>query len=98
MFGRKASNASELDTGDSVPADGREFLRMWDSESNGGICFISPHALDPDPFVFGMMLADAMRHGALAYAGAVDIGEDEAMIRIMEGLKAELENPTSEPE
>jgi hypothetical protein len=40
---------------------------------------------------------DALRHGALAYAQATGIGEEEAFARIMEGFDAEMGNPTDEP-
>jgi hypothetical protein len=43
-----------------------------------------------------MAMVDAMRHGAIAYSRAVGISEEQAFGRIMEGLQAELGNPTDE--
>jgi Domain of unknown function (DUF5076) len=99
MFGRsKGQIAGAIDVA-GVPGLGgaQEFLRMWNGGEQGGFCFVSPQAIDPDPFVFGIRLVDAIKHGAKAYAGAVDISEEDAYKRILEGFHAELENPTDEP-
>ena len=99
MFGSKKSSVpGELDvSGIGGLANAREFLRMW-AQSDGPItCFIDPSAIGADPAIFGIAVVDALRHGALAYAQAVDISEDEAFARIMEGFDAEMNNPTDEP-
>lgn len=85
-----------IDVEGYVESHEKEFLRMWHSEEDGGVCFVRPEALHADPFVFGMMLVDAVRHGSKAYAGAVGISEQEAYRRILQGLQAELEHSTTE--
>jgi hypothetical protein len=98
MFGRKASGLNELDISHVRGLeDSREFLRMWAQADGPVTCFIDPSAIGADPAVFGLAIVDALRHGALAYAHAVGISEDEAFARIMEGFDAEMENPTDEP-
>jgi Domain of unknown function (DUF5076) len=99
MFGSKRGTArNELDISGLEGLDNsREFLRMW-AETNGPVtCAIDPSAIGADPAMFGIAMVDALRHGALAYAQAVGIGEDEAFARIMEGFNAEMDNPTDEP-
>jgi hypothetical protein len=99
MFGsRKASGLNELDISHVRGLEGsREFLRMW-AEADGPVtCFIDPSAIGADPAVFGLAIVDALRHGALAYAQAVGISEEEAFARIMEGFDAEMGNPTDDP-
>lgn len=99
MFGsRKASGLKELDISHvGGLEESREFLRMWAQPDGPVTCFIDPSAIGADPAVFGLAIVDALRHGALAYAQAVGIGEEEAFARIMEGFVAEMDNPTDEP-
>lgn len=88
----------ELDVGNlDALRDANEFLRMWSRPGGEVTCVIDPPALGADPMLFGMALADALRHGAKAYAHAVDITEDHAFARIRQGLDAELNNPTDTP-
>ena len=75
----------------------REFLRMWAQPQGPMTCLIDPAKLDADPFLFGMAMVDAIRHGAKAYAHAVEISEDHALARILEGFDAERDNPTDMP-
>lgn len=77
--------------------DAREFLRMWSKEQGPLTCFIDPARLGADPFLFGMALADAVRHGARAWAQAVNIPVEHAEERIWEGLDAERAKPTDTP-
>jgi hypothetical protein len=99
MFGgRKASGRNELDISHVRGLEeSREFLRMWAQREGSVTCFIDPAAIGSDPAIFGIAMVDALRHGALAYAQAVGIGEEEALARIMEGFDAEMNNPTDEP-
>jgi hypothetical protein len=98
MFGKKSGRLGEIDLSDFDYLDGaHEFARMW-SEPDGQQTFIiDPRGLGADPFLFGMAMVDAVRHGAKAYAYAVNISEEEALARIWEGLDAERSNPTDTP-
>lgn len=75
----------------------REFLRMWAKPEGPMSCFIDPSKLGADPFLFGMAVADAVRHGARAWAQAVNIPVEHAEERIWEGLDAERAKPTDTP-
>ena len=68
MFGSKGKGRKgEIDLSGLDFLDGsHEFARFW-SEPDGEQTFIiEPRALGADPFMFGMALVDAMRHGAIA--------------------------------
>ena len=98
MFGKKKPLAGEIDVSNLDFLSGSlEFARLWADPEAGMTAIIEPRHLGADPFLFGMALVDAARHGAKAYAHAVNISEEEAMARIWEGLDAERGNPTDEP-
>ena len=73
-----------------------EFARFWSEPEGEQTFIIEPRALGADPFLFGMAMVDAIRHAAIAYSRAVNIGEGQALARIMEGFQAELTNPTDD--
>ena len=77
--------------------DSAEFLRLWAKPDGPVSCFLDPAKLGADPALFGVALADAVRHGARAWAAAVNIPVDHAEARIWEGLDAERANPTDQP-
>ena len=74
-----------------------EFLSMTQAADGTVTCVVDPRALAADPFVFGITLADAARHGGKAWAQAIGCSEEEAFERICLGLEAELQSPTDEP-
>ena len=98
MFGnKKGGREGEIDvTGFDFLDGSNEFARFWSDPEGEQTFIIEPRALGADPFMFGMAMVDAIRHGAIAYSRAVGISEDHALARIMEGFQAELENPTDE--
>ena len=98
MFGnKKGGREGEIDvTGFDFLDGSNEFARFWSEPEGEQTFIIEPRALGADPFMFGMAMVDAIRHGAIAYSRAVGISEDHALARIMEGFQAELENPTDE--
>ncbi len=97
MFGRKAM-PGEMDVSSFDWLEGsEEFLRMWNGKEEDLTCLIEPRAIGADPFMFGMAMVDAIRHGAKAYAHAVSISEEHALARIWEGFDAERQNPTDDP-
>jgi hypothetical protein len=71
-----------------VLADSTEIARLWVEDGGPGTFFINATKM-PEPEMFGMMMADAIRHGARAYAHALDIPEDEAETAIWAGLDEE---------
>ncbi len=78
-------------------AGGQEFLRMWKQSNGNVLCVIDSAGLGADPMLFGLAIVDAIRHGAKAYAHAVNVDQAHAYERIMEGVTAELANPTDTP-
>lgn len=76
--------------------DASEFMRMW-SRGGGAMCIIEPQNLGADPAMFGIAMADAIRHGAKAWANAVQVSEEHALERIMQGFNAEMKSPTDKP-
>ncbi len=97
MFGSKKAREGEIDISGFDFLDGSiEFARFWSEPEGEQTFIIEPRALGPDPFLFGMAMVDAIRHAAIAYSRATNLDEDTALLRIMEGLQAELENPTDE--
>ena len=99
MFGtKKGGREGEIDVSGLDFLDGsHEFARFWSEPEGEQTFIIEPRALGADPFLFGMAMVDAIRHGAIAYSRAVNISEGQALARIMEGFQAELENPTDDP-
>ena len=77
--------------------DAEEFLRLWAKRDGPMTCFVDPARLGADPFLFGMALVDAVRHGAHAWAAAVNIPVEHAEERIWQGLDAERARPTDQP-
>lgn len=78
--------------------DASEFFRMWTIKQGGqAFCIIDPQHLGADPALFGMAVVDALRHGAKAWSQAVQISEEAAFDRIMEGFNAEMASPTDTP-
>ena len=75
-----------------------EFARFWSEPEGEQTFIIDPQALGADPFLFGMAMVDAIRHAAIAYSRVVNVGEEQALERILEGFQAELANPTDDPQ
>jgi len=98
MFGSKKGGVpGEIDVAGIPQLSGaKEFLRMWKPEEGGAICLVQPENLQPDPFVFGMVMVDAIRHAARAWSQAVNISEEDALARIFEGFDAERGMSTTE--
>ncbi len=98
-FGKKGiGHKGSIDvSGIPALAGGEEFLRMWKQSNGNVLCVIDPAALGADPMLFGLAIVDAVRHGAKAYAQAVNVDEEHAFERIMDGVNAELANPTDTP-
>jgi hypothetical protein len=70
---------------------------MWVDAEGPVTCLINPQPIGSDAFVFGIALADCVRHGAKAFSKATGILESEAEARIWAGLDAERSSPTDQP-
>lgn len=98
MFGKQRGGLpGEIDVSGVAGLGGaKEFLRMWNPEEGGAFCFVQPENLKPDPFIFGMIMVDAIKHAARAWSRVVNISEDEALSRIFEGFDAERGSSTTD--
>jgi hypothetical protein len=74
-----------------------EILRMWVREDWSKLQ-VSLRTHNDDPAVWGIALADAMRHVAKAYALKGKISENNALVRIKQVFDAEWGAPTDLPE
>ena len=81
---------------DVIENGGHEVVRA--SVSQGAVSVAMRRAFD-DPMVWGRLLADLARHAATIYAAETEIDEAEALARIAEGIRCELDDlpPSSNP-
>lgn len=89
--------AKELQIPEAVFADPKalELARVW---AAGGKQHVSLRVgLWPDPFSWGIMLADLLQHVANAYAQDESRDREAVVARIREGFLAELDRPTDSP-
>lgn len=100
IFGaKKGSQPGEIDVSSfDFLRNANEFARLWNEEGAGLTAIIEPRGLGADPFLFGMAMVDTIRHAAIAYSQAVNISEEDALARILEGFDAERNNPTDTPQ
>jgi hypothetical protein len=82
-------NELSLEAGDALTDDSHEVARIWITNGAGSSVWINAWMLE-DPKVFGYLMADTIRHAALAYASTWDLGEDEALQAIVDGVGQEL--------
>src|SRR5471032_732361 len=74
-----------------------EVMRVWIAEKGQHVSIRS--GAWEDPFAWGIVLADLVRHIALAHQLQHPETDSEAFVeRLLEGFHAEIENPTDEPE
>lgn len=76
---------------DVLENGGHEVLRAIISQ--GAVSVAMRRSFD-DPFTWGILLVDLARHAARIFAAETELSEAEAMARIVEGLRAELDDPT----
>jgi hypothetical protein len=74
-----------------------EVMRVWIAEQGQHVSIRS--GAWEDPFAWGIVLADLARHIALAHQMQSSKIDPEAFLeRLLEGFRAEIDNPTDEPE
>src|ERR1700712_2785070 len=74
-----------------------EVLRVWIAEKSQHVSIRS--GAWEDPFAWGIVLADLARHIALAHELQEHATDKDAFLdRLLEGFRAEIDNPTDEPE
>ncbi len=72
-----------------------EVARLWVEDQGPATCLIQPDKLE-QPEMFGMLMVDAIRHGARAFAQAHGIAENEALEKIWAGVDAERDHSTTD--
>ena len=60
-------NAISLEKGDKLTDQSHEIMRVWITNGAGSSVWIDAGALQ-DPYIFGYLMADTVRHAARAYA------------------------------
>ena len=95
MFGKKgAAHPAEISVaGYDFLGQSVEVARLWVEDEGPATCLIQPERL-AEPEMFGMLLVDAIRHGARAFSQCYGMSEDEALSRIWQGVEAERDYPT----
>jgi Domain of unknown function (DUF5076) len=76
---------------DAAAKGGVEILRA--SVVDGAVSVALRRAFE-DPFTWGVLLVDLARHAARVYGLETDISEEEAMVEIAAGIRAELDDPS----
>ena len=85
---RAQANQIPLERGDLLTDESFEVARVWITNGAGSSVWIEP--ILEDPHVFGILMADTVRHAAKAYAARDGIEEDAALQAIVDGLGEEL--------
>jgi Domain of unknown function (DUF5076) len=81
--------ALSLENGDILTAGSAEVARIWITDGAGSSVWIQPGILE-DPVHFGYLMADTLRHAALAYSQRWEIDEQFALQSMCDGFAAEL--------
>jgi len=88
-------NAIDLEGGDILTDESHEVARVWITQNGGSSVWIAAFLLE-DPKVFGYLMADTIRHAALAYASTYGTDEDASLQAIVDGLAEELREQFSD--
>jgi Domain of unknown function (DUF5076) len=78
-----------LENGDILTSDSAEIARIWITDGGGSSVWIQPGILE-NPLHFGYLMADTMRHAAIAYSQRWEIDEQSALQAMCDGFASEL--------
>ena len=81
----RASGEISMAAAPALGPDSAEVARIWVTDGQGSTVLIDAGVL-ADPEMFGVLMADTIRHAARAHARALDMGEEEAAALIWRGL------------
>jgi hypothetical protein len=93
----KGPHEIKLENGDTLTEDSAEIARIWITDGAGSSVWIAANCLE-DPYMFGCLMADTIRHAAVAYAGTWSLDEGEALQAIVNGVSDELRDQFTEIE
>ncbi|KTE03386.1 DUF5076 domain-containing protein [Sphingopyxis sp. H115] len=85
----KGPDEIKLEPGDVLTEESVEIARIWITNGAGSSVWIAANGLE-DPYMFGCLMADTIRHAAVAYAGTWSLDEGEALQAIVNGVSDEL--------
>jgi hypothetical protein len=87
----RIANALSVDEYDFLD-NSIEVVRMWVENGGPATCLIQPDRL-ATPEMFGILMVDAVRHGARAFPQLTGSTESEMLDRIWAGLDDERDAP-----
>lgn len=90
----RIANALSVDEYDFLD-NSVEIVRMWVENQGPATCIVQPERL-ATPEMFGMLMVDAVRHGARAFAQLTGSAETEMLDRIWSGLDDERDSPSTD--
>jgi hypothetical protein len=90
-----SGNALELPPELTGDEESYEVARLW--ITNNGPATIAIDA-SIEPFAFGLLMVDTIRHAGRAYSAQHGVPEEEALREIWAGLDAERDQPTTDLE
>ena len=70
-----------------------EAVRIFLGKEGGNAFMIRPEAVG-EPFMFGMLCVDLIKHGAMAFAQSTGAEPQETFKAIVAGFTAEMQRPT----
>ena len=82
-------NAIPLENGSDLTENSFEVARVWITNNAGSSVWIQAGLIE-DPRIFGYLIADTVRHAAVAYANTWEIDEVEALQAIADGFVEQL--------
>jgi hypothetical protein len=82
-------NAIPLENGSVLTEESHEVARVWITNNAGSSVWIHAGLIE-DPRVFGFLMADTVRHAAIAYANTWGIDEVAALQSIADGFVEQL--------
>ena len=88
------TNQIDLTGGEVLTDQSHEVARIWVTNGAGSSVWINASALE-DPFVFGILMADTIRHAARAYRTTWSLEEASALQAIVDGLGDELRHQSA---
>jgi hypothetical protein len=82
-------NAIPLENGSVLTDESFEVARVWITNNAGSSVWIHAGLIE-NPRIFGYLVADTVRHAAVAYANTWGIDEVEALQAIADGFVEQL--------
>lgn len=82
-------NAIDLGNPTNLTDQSHEVMRLWVTNNAGSSVWVDTRLLE-DPKVFGLLVGEAVRHSAAAYAEQSGIDANAALQAIVDGMITQL--------